>query len=44
LVGQDLENDEIGLELSKILRDSALPERIVERIVDQLRKIPNRDA
>src|SRR5215831_17281030 len=38
LVGRDLEDDPIGLELGEILRDLALPEGVVEGVVDQLRR------
>src|SRR6185437_11608863 len=36
-LGQDFQDHAIGVELGKILRDLALAERVVERIVDQLR-------
>src|SRR5262249_56769456 len=38
LFRQDFENDPVGLELGEILRDLALAERIVERVVDALRR------
>src|SRR5262249_62235824 len=40
LVGQDLENDEIGLELCEILGDLPLTERVVKRVVDKLGRYP----
>ena len=36
-LGQDFEHDEIGVELREILRDLALAEGVVERVVDHLR-------
>ena len=36
--GQDFQDHEIGLELGEILRDLALAEGVVERIVDRLRR------
>src|SRR5262245_51628936 len=38
LVGRDLEDDPISLELGEILRDLALAEGVVEGVVDQLRR------
>ena len=38
LLRQDLEQDPIGFELREILRDLTLAERVVEGIVDQLRR------
>src|SRR5262249_1157429 len=38
LVGRDLEDDPIGLELGEILRDLTLAEGVVEGVVDHLRR------
>ena len=37
LVGQHLQDHDVGVELREILPDLALPEGVVERVIDHLR-------